>query len=631
LKKVRTRRGFSVIVVIALATGALALQGSISSASPSVLQRIQSGQLRPATLRVNGQTKTMPFLTHGSFRSGEVAGAAASSRASHAPTSPGISVGSLGCRERNHGRDVRVNQDCTFRRQAEEDIAYNPSDPRNLVAGMNDSIIGWNQTSLDFSVDGGKRWGAISTAPFRYRLNAPEDLLPTSGDPNQHSILGTPGTLHSYDACSDPYLAFDSAGRAFYTCIAFDIASNASLVFGVPSPVGAKGSYFDQVPAPFGLTAPATGREHVIDEENSAGASSDGPKIAADAYRHSPNRDNVYATWTSFSFTCGDTGDQYCQSPIYGSMSTDHGFTWSTPEQLSGINPDLCVLGDSFDPSLDPGSCNFNGHSDIAVLPNGHLAITFENGNTPSVDQQILSLKCAPSGSSPAGTASLNCGGPSKVTDEIYQNAPFCAGVGTCSPGAYIRTPEETSQRIAVNQKNGDLYDTWYDYRFGEFDIFLSRSTDGGATWSAARKVNPDHGTDHYQAAIDIGEHHGHSRIGISYYRTGRVPNENQTPPDGFQLGDPGVGQRMSDVVLSGGTNLDTPFAFHVISPRFPAPDGIQAGFNGDYSGLVITPNGRAHPIWSDTRNQVPNPDFNFVTKDEDVFTVNMELPHKRH
>jgi hypothetical protein len=631
LKRLRTRRGFSTVLVLGMTVGALALQGAVSSAAPSVLQRITSGQLHAATLRVHGQTKTLPFLTHGTSTASELSGAARSMNTS-AVNSRGISVGSLGCRERNLDRNVRVNQDCTYRRQAEEDIAYNPRDPSNLVAGMNDSIIGWNQTSLDFSIDSGRHWGAISTAPFRYRLNAPEDLLPTSEDSNQHTILGTPGNLHSYDACSDPYLAFDSEGRAFYTCVAFNIADNASLVFAVPSPVGAKGSYFDQVPAPFGLTAPQTGREHIIDEENSAGASSDGPKIAADAYKNSPNRDNVYETWTSFSFTCGDTHDQYCQSPIYGSMSTDHGFTWSTPEKISGTNSDLCVFGNAFDPSLDPGACNLNGHSDIAVRPNGDLTVTFQNGNTPDVNQQILSLKCSPSGSSPAGTAHLNCGGPSRVAHQIFENAPTCAGVGTCSPGAFIRTPEETSQRIAVNQRNGDLYDTWYDYRYGEFDIFLSRSTDGGSTWSAPRKVNPDHGTDHYFSAIDISERHDRARVGISYYRTGRVPNENNAPADGFNIGDPGVGQRMSDYVLSGGRKVSTPFAYQVLSPKFPAPDGIQAGFNGDYSGLVITPDGDAHPIWSDTRNAVPNPDFNFVTHDEDVFTASRDLPHhKRH
>ena len=289
---------------------------------------------------------------------------------------------------------------------------------------MNDSIVGFNRTSIEFSVDGGDHWGAISTAPFGYRLNAPDQLLPTAADPNRHTIKGDPGTLHSYDACSDPYLAADSHGRFFYSCVGFDIASNAGLAFVVPSPVGAKGSYFDQVPAPFDITAPYTGREHIISEDNSAAASYDAPKVAADSYVNSPNRDNVYFTWTVFDFSCGDTHDQYCESPIWGSMSTDHGFTWSTPETISGVNPSICTLGDVFNSQLDPGSCNLDGHSDIQVRPNGDLAATFISQNTPTQDPEILALQCHPTGNSVAGTAHLNCDQPTKVSD--YVTGPGC-------------------------------------------------------------------------------------------------------------------------------------------------------------------------------------------------------------
>jgi hypothetical protein len=102
------------------------------------------------------------------------------------------------------------------------------------------------------------------------------------------------------------------------------------------------------------------------------------------------------------------------------------------------------------------------------------------------------------------------------------------------------------------------------------------------------------------------------------------VPGENTTPPGGFG---PDVANQMSDYVLSGGTDLNTPYQFEVLSPKFPPPDGIQAGFNGDYSGIVVDRNNIAHPIWSDTRNRVPNPDFNKVSVDEDVFTAARPIP----
>jgi len=81
-----------------------------------------------------------------------------------------------------------------------------------------------------------------------------------------------------------------------------------------------------------------------------------------------------------------------------------------------------------------------------------------------------------------------------------------------------------------------------------------------------------------------------------------------------------------SDYVLAGGTTR-TPFAFRVVSPVFPPPDGIQAGFNGDYSGLTINKGTQAHPIWSDTRNADPYTPTNGVVHDEDIFTDALNLP----
>jgi hypothetical protein len=202
-------------------------------------------------------------------------------------------------------------------------------------------------------------------------------------------------------------------------------------------------------------------------------------------------------------------------------------------------------------------------------------------------------------------------------------HAPQCdfgRGPEQCSPGAFIRMPFETSQRLAVDERSGDLYDSWYDYRRGEFDIFVSRSTDGGHSWSRARRVNPDSGTDHYFAAIDVGER-GRATLGVGYYRTGRVPHENQTPQGGFSKSDPGVAKRLSDYVLASGRPLATPFSFDVLAPKTPAPDGVQEGFNGDYSGISISHGNIAHVVWSDTRVHVQEAAINQVSVDEDVYT----------
>jgi len=94
---------------------------------------------------------------------------------------------------KNAGPNVRVNQDCSLRRQAEEVIAINPTNPDNLIAGQNDSRIGYNHCGYDWSFDGGKTWG---------------DMLPPFW-----SFVLPDG--HTADACSDPTATFDADGNAY--------------------------------------------------------------------------------------------------------------------------------------------------------------------------------------------------------------------------------------------------------------------------------------------------------------------------------------------------------------------------------------------------------------------------------
>ena len=264
-------------------------------------------------------------------------------------------------------------------------------------------------------------------------------------------------------------------------------------------------------------------------------------------------------------------------------------------------------------------------------MPNGDLAVVFNNGNTPAgnPNSQQLAVHCRPSGSSTAGTAHLNCGAPAKVGDDVTVGEPQCnfgRGPEECIPGDFVRTND--FPRIGMRRSNGDLYVAWQDYRGGEYDVQLARSTDGGVTWSTTATVNATRNLDHYEPAVAVSpDSFGPDRVGVSYYRTGRVPNENKTPTGGFAPGQPGVQNRPSDYALAGGVAVSTPFVANALSPVFPPPGGDQFGFLGDYSGLTIKPNGEAHPIWADTRNVDPLAPANGITNDEDVFTDSVRLP----
>jgi hypothetical protein len=624
------------VLVMVMGIGSVAVT-PVSADNENIVVKVANGKVRAATIPVQGGgVKVMPQISAGTVSAAQKAPGldgsdvrADNSAAGGVMDSLGVATKTLGCSDRNPDGNVRVNQDCTFRRQAEEIIKYNVTDPNNLVAGQNDSRVGFNHCGFDYSFNGGKTWGD-GLPPFWQHINQPQAV---------HAIVpNTPGTFHTYDAASDPALATDADGRAFFSCVVFDVASNASAVFVTASPAGAGGSFYNNLPE--------FGSRYVVAEDNSATVAHDKQFIIADSFAGSPNKNNVYITWTVFRFSpkCGPqpnpTGiENYCSSPIFGSMSTDHAVTWSKPEEISGSSVKLCSFGNFFDPTRSPNACDFDQGSDPIVRPDGSLVVVFNNGNTAATDPnaQTLSLLCHPSGDSVAGTAHMNCGAPGFVGSDVIVGEPGCdfgRGPEECIPGAFIRTND--FPRIAVNRQNGHVYSTWQDYTGGEFNLRLAMTTDGVNWTDAAKSVNPDSGKDHYFPAIDIGTQNGEGNdnnngdhVGVSYYRTDRVPGENK-PGVVFAPGQPGVQAENSDYDLAGGRSLNTPYDARKISPTFPPPDGNQLGFNGDYSGLIVI-GSTAHPIWSDTRNTAPTTTpSQGVVHDEDIFTTGIALPDGR-
>jgi hypothetical protein len=414
----------------------------------------------------------------------------------------------------------------------------------------------------------------------------------------------------------------DSSGRAFFSCVLFDLNTNASAVLVTQSPQGASGSFYANVPS--------AGSTFVVVEDNSPTIVHDKPFITADTFPSSPGVDNVYATWTVFKFDtiCGAPPDgtlQFCSAAIFGSMSTDHAVTWSPPEEISGSSP-LCSFGNFFDPSRTFNACDLDHGPDPGVMPNGQLIVPFLNQNTTAINNQHLAVRCQPSGSSQAGTAHLNCGSPSKVGDDVTAGQPLCnfgRGPEECVPGPFIKIND--FPRLAIDRTNGEAFVVWQDYRNGEYDLQLSRSSDGGATWTTSpTPVNSDTGADHYFAAVGADS----TNLAVSFFKSGRLPNEN----DGvvFTLGTPGVQTASSSYWLTGqrAAQPASSFASLNISPLFAPPDGDQTGFNGDYTGIAVT-GSTAHVIWSDTRNSAPQTTPpQGVVHDEDVFTASHPVPH---
>src|SRR5246127_5000057 len=336
-------------------------------------------------------------------------------------------------------RNVRVNQDCSLRRQAEEVVVINPTNPQNLIAGQNDSRIGFNHCGYDFSFNGGRTWG---------------DQIPPF-----YQFVNLDGV--TYDACSDPTATFDANGNAYVGGVLFEIflPDSAVLVEKSNAPIGGA-FYHSPRPGPFQLYV--DNPPGVVTNDNSPNVGNDKEFIVADNNPASPHANNVYATWTRFAVTTAGVGGD---SPIYFSQSTDGGATWSKGIEISGANAATCTIGSG---ETNPNACDQDQGSHPIVGPDGTVYVAFGNGNTPlpGIGQHLI-VSC-----------SANCNmasswsAPVKISDDFGTQPVGPNAVTGCPPGRQCLPPngyrlDDFVEGSLSVDNSGNLYFLWADFRNG--------------------------------------------------------------------------------------------------------------------------------------------------------------------
>jgi hypothetical protein len=496
---------------------------------------------------------------------------------------PAHGGGTEGCSNSFQGggtKNVRVNQDCSLRRQAESAIAINPTDPNNIIVGQNDSRIGFNHCGYDFSFDGGKTWGDQVPPFYQFVLN----------------------DGHTADACSDPTATFDAGGNAYVGGVLFDITSVASAFVVMKSNAGIGGAYY-HTPKPLAFQAYRDTPVGVVASDNDPNIFNDKEFIVADSGAASPKKNNVYATWTRFNFATGAGvgGD----SPIYFSQSLDGGATWSSGLEISGASAACTFSG-----KANPNACDQDQGSDPIVGPDGTIYVTFGNGNTPTAGiNQIMIVSCAGNKicSNPA-----NWTAPVKVSD-LFDFQPVGPNAATACPGGRQCLPpngyrlDDFVEISGAVDSSSRVYVTWADGRnIGanchgsaatatppcDNDVFYSYSTNGGATWSAATKLTPAGSAQWmpWSAVAPDG-----STLFVAYYDRS-YGNCEQTG--------------CNDITLARVTNPATAspkVSFDRVTTSsmpnlLPGNNPLEAGFLGDYMYLAVDANGFPNIVWSDTR-----------------------------
>jgi hypothetical protein len=469
-----------------------------------------------------------------------------------------------------------------LRRQAEEVIVVNPTNPNNLVAGQNDSRIGFNHCGYDFSFDGGKTWG---------------DQLPPF-----YQFVGGDG--HTFDACSDPTATFDNAGNAYVGGLLFDVFAIPSAVVVAKSNAGIGGAFY-HTPASVPFQTFQDTPLGVATSDNDPNVADDKELIVADAGASSPKKNNVYATWTRFAFTGVGVG---VDSPIYFSQSTDGGATWSPGIEISGANSEFCTIGSA---EANSSACDQDQGSDPVVGPDGTIYVSFFNGNTPiaGVNQHMI-VSCPPA----ADCSKLaNWKAPSQIVIDVGVQpigpdpVSGCPGGRQCLPPNGYRIDDATFGSLSVDNK-GTVYHVFSDFRNGvhgnctffvptpappcDQDVFYSFSKDGGATWSPLitltppgsaqwmpwGAVVPDGSTlyvTYYDRSYDLCEFTGCNDITLA-----TVSNPTAAAPS----------IKYTRVTTSSMPNLVV------------ANNPVEAGFLGDYMWVTVGDHNRANVVWADTR-----------------------------
>jgi len=564
------RRSLLVLFVVAALTGVIG--GTAQAINPNLAKsshgHLDNGKALP---HVSGASE-VTFDEERAQAADALSGAAAD-------LPPDATVTALGCANRGSLTNPRVNQDCTARRQAEEQVAVNPLDATNVIAGQNDSRIGFNHCGFDYSLDQGKTFGD-GLPPFYQHLN--------------------PGTGHTYDAASDPNVTFNGAGVAWYSCVVFDVNSNASGLFAVPSTVGLKGSAYANVAA--GLS------NFVVAETNDGHRFFDKQFLAGDPR---PGQKTVYVTFTVFNSdqkcsTANNPG-AYCSSEIFYSRWDGPTQKWSPIANVSGTST-LCTGGNTFDKKAAANACNFDQGSMPVVNPSdGSVFVVWSNGNTPTLVNQTLGRRIAADGS---------MGEVVKVGKDDETNLALCdfgRGPEECVKSLNVRTNDFPA--IAIDPTNAShLVAVWQDSRHsvpgaGTYNVVVSDSLDGGKTWSdsggSGTVLDGAPGESLSQPSVAVT---GTGTTAVSFYRT--------NPYTGTAVGGGTFGYGLRARAASGNFG-----GYRALSDRqdYPGPqaNATQRGFLGDYSSIAapsVPGSNLVHAVWADTRNSTS------AGPDEDVF-----------
>lgn len=195
----------------------------------------------------------------------------------------------------------------------------------------------------------------------------------------------------------------------------------------------------------------------------------------------------VYAVWDRLTGTSIANNPQGT-GPVWFARTTDRGETWEAAR-----------------PIYDPGADAQTIGNQIVVLPDGtlvNLMSVITQNSTPLPVATLRVVRSADRGVTWSQPVSID-------TQEFVGAVDPKSGVAIRSGGIV--------PAIAVDAASGALYVAWEDSRFSGHQrdgVFISRSSDGGLTWSARAQVNGAPATQAFTPALSVA---ADGRVGVLY------------------------------------------------------------------------------------------------------------------
>jgi hypothetical protein len=262
------------------------------------------------------------------------------------------------------------------------------------------------------------------------------------------------------------------------------------------------------------------------------------------------NTNIIYTTWTQFDTYGSPSPSQ--KSNILFSKSVDGGQSWSSSVKINEVEGD-CIDDDNTVEGAVP-----------AVGPEGQVYVAWAGPEGIVFDR------------SPDG-------GQSWLEEDIFV---------TDFPGGWAYDIEGIMRAnglpitvcdVSGGEYNGNIYINWTDHRNGnsDTDVWLTKSTDGGDTWSEPIRVNDDPpGKEQFFTWMAIDQTNGY--LWFVWYDRRNYPDTE------------------TDVYMAVSTDGGESFInFRVSEQSFVPSSGI---FFGDYTNISVH-NNVVRPIWTRLHN----------------------------